>query len=381
MTDDRKNWLDALRLVAGLSMVGLHASSDAQGQPYPNAEISEKLLPLFVRTILYTARTELFILISAFLLILALQNRPRSYGKTIRQQGRRLLIPFFFWSIFYAFWSLLKAQHFGYLPSMLDNIRIPATWFEFLLLGSSKYHMHFLPTLFAILLFYPLFRFSVDRPWLGLTIIAALAFKREADTYIWSNLQNNPAFPYILQCVKIVSYAGYGMAAGAFVGLCQRYSESAYPRWLLPFSLLLGGVMFVIKLWHMRLVLETGTWATGYAIVFWSDFLMPPSLFALAMLAANRFHHPFLSKAAPMSFGIYLCHPLFLDLAEMHNTRYSLSPSESFLIEAMFTLMATSLFVLALSRIKSLAWTIGLGPFPKIHRHRVWPASSENLHV
>ncbi len=381
MTNERKDWLDALRLVAGLSMVGLHASSDARGQPYPDAEISEKILPLFIRTVLYTARTELFILISAFLLILALQNRPRSYGATIKQQGRRLLLPFLFWSIFYAFWSLLKAQHFGYLPSMLDNISTPAVWAEYMLLGTSKYHMHFLPTLFAILLFYPLFRYSVNRSWLGLTIIAALAFKREADIYLWSDQQNNPAFPYLLQSVKILSYVGYGMIAGSFLGLCQKYTERDYPRWLLPSVLILGGCFFSIKIWHMNLVLETGTWARGYAITFWADFLMPAILFLVVMLVPKLFHHPFLSKIAPMSFGIYLCHPLFLDLAEIHNRRYILSPSQSFLIEAMFALIATSLFVLALSRINSLAWTVGLGPFPKFHTRKIWPASSEKIHV
>lgn len=34
MSNTRQTWIDALRLAAGVSMVGLHATSDSNGQRY-----------------------------------------------------------------------------------------------------------------------------------------------------------------------------------------------------------------------------------------------------------------------------------------------------------------------------------------------------------
>ena len=68
-TSTRQTWIDALRLTAGLSMVGLHATADATGQPFPDAELAERVAPMLLRAVLYTARTELFLIISLFLLL------------------------------------------------------------------------------------------------------------------------------------------------------------------------------------------------------------------------------------------------------------------------------------------------------------------------
>jgi surface polysaccharide O-acyltransferase-like enzyme len=118
---ERMVWLDALRLVAGVSMVGLHASSDATGQPFVAFEPAERVGPVLFRSIIYMARTELFIIISLFLLIMALEKRPRSYVETISQQVQRLLVPFMFWVIVFAFWRIIKANEFGYLNTILSE--------------------------------------------------------------------------------------------------------------------------------------------------------------------------------------------------------------------------------------------------------------------
>ena len=110
----RQTWIDALRLFAGVSMVGLHVTADAQGQPFPDADPAARLAPMVLRALLYTARTELFLMISVMLLLMALSRRPRSYGTVMAEQARRLLIPFVFWTAFYAVYNLLKAWTLGY---------------------------------------------------------------------------------------------------------------------------------------------------------------------------------------------------------------------------------------------------------------------------
>ncbi len=120
---NREVWIDGLRLLAGLSMVGLHASADAYGQPFPNASAEARVLPMLLRAVLYIARTELFLLISVFLLLMAVQARPRRYSETLRQLMGRLLPSFLFWTVFYLFYSLLKAQAFGYFPTALSQLQ------------------------------------------------------------------------------------------------------------------------------------------------------------------------------------------------------------------------------------------------------------------
>ncbi|MBE9475746.1 MAG: hypothetical protein IME92_01290, partial [Proteobacteria bacterium] len=76
-------WIDGLRLIAGVSMVGLHASSDVNGQPFPDFSLWERTGPVMFRSVMYLARTELFIIIALFLLFLSLDNRPRNYTAVI----------------------------------------------------------------------------------------------------------------------------------------------------------------------------------------------------------------------------------------------------------------------------------------------------------
>ncbi len=96
----RHAWIDALRVCAGVSMVGLHVTADAQGQPFPDADPAARLAPMVLRALLYTARTELFLMISVMLLVIALARRPRGYGTVIVQHARRLLVPYAFWTLF-----------------------------------------------------------------------------------------------------------------------------------------------------------------------------------------------------------------------------------------------------------------------------------------
>lgn len=154
----RLAWLDCLRLLAGLSMLVLHCTADQNGGAWGDYEVRDRIAPLVLRTFAYTARTELFIIISLFLLMMSLEKRQRNYSDTIAEQAERLLIPFAFWTVFYAFFTLLKAQHFGYFDNKLAALGEVQTWLSFAFMGTSKYHMHFLPTLFCVVLAYPLMR-------------------------------------------------------------------------------------------------------------------------------------------------------------------------------------------------------------------------------
>lgn len=368
-TTNRMIWLDSLRLVAGVSMVGLHATADPSGQPFADYTPGERLVPMLIRAVIYIARTELFIIISIFLLLMALERRPRSYGETIRIQSRRLLVPFAFWVVFYAFYNLVKAQAFGYAPALQAELAQPREWIGYFLLGDVKYHMHFIPTLFALILFYPLFRIGVDHPWLGLAVVAALLIKRELDGFLYPTLWGSELLPWAVRAVKVLTYIGYGLAAAAMLGIWLRVPAVTRARFaglLVTFGLLL----FAIKLIATARTVETGRWPFDYTAGYWADFLMPVILFAVAMSLAHRRWPKVLTTLAPYSFGIYLCHPIFLDLVEIALRSTALSPTAQVLVKIAAALAATSALVWILRRLPPLAWTIGLGPLPILETSR-----------
>ncbi|MEM6276541.1 MAG: acyltransferase [Pseudomonadota bacterium] len=364
MHSQRLIWLDALRLIAGVSMVGLHSTADATGQPFVDWPIEDRWGPLLIRAVIYTARTELFLVISIFLLLMALERRPRDYGSTIREQAQRLLVPFAFWTVFYAFYSLIKASYFGYDAWLLAELAKPLTWVDYFLLGSSKYHMHFLPTLFGLVLFFPFFKLAKDHVWLGAVILACLLAKRELDVFLWGNLAGEPGFDYLLRAIKILTYTGYGFVAAALLGLWERWGrQQDLSRWVAPLALL-GVMLFLIKLVGAWKTAHSGAWPHNYVAGYWADFLFPCLLFAICMVLAHRAWPAVISRVAKYSFGIYLCHPIFLDLIEVAISSQDLAPLEQVLIKMILGIFATSGFVLILEKTRPLAWTVGLGRQP-----------------
>ena len=359
----RQIWIDGLRLFAGISMIGLHVTADAHGQPYPDSTQSERVVPMLLRAVLYTARTELFLIISLLLLLMALARRPRPYTTVVGVQIRRLLVPFLFWTVFYAAYSLLKAEAFGYGQWARDRLADPAAWTRFLLLGDVKYHMHFLPTLFALVLFFPLFRAAEKHPLLGLSILPCLWAKQVLDGQIHMHLWQADTLSYALRAAKIGTYLGYGMVAGAALGIWRRTDSGSRQRWLWPVAAA-AAALFALKLPAMVQVIVTGQWHFDDPMAFWADFLTPVALLALCLCLSDRRWPPVLSQMSKYAFGLYLCHPIFLDLIEIALRGRDLSPLQMITLEFAWTLPTTALFVWVLSRHRLTAWTVGLGPLP-----------------
>lgn len=366
--EGRMVWLDALRLLAGVSMVLLHSSSDPAGQPFTAYSPVERAFPVLLRSVIYIARTELFIIISLFLLMISLEKRPRPWPLMVREQARRLLVPFAFWVVFYAFYHLYKASAFGYADALWAEMGRAEPWIGYFLLGDVKFHMHFLPTLFGIVLLAPLYRHGVRYPILGLMVLACLLVKRELDIFIWERAWWLPGHDYLLRAVKILTYAGYGFVAAAAWGLMKRgfFGERARP--FLPALIYLGITLFSLKLISAFRTIESGKWAFDYTPGYWADFLMPVAVFLIAMALADRHWPPLFSRLAPYSFGLYLVHPIFIDIFEVATRGIEMSPSALVLSKIGFVLPLAALLSWLLGRTPALAWTIGLGPVPRLRR-------------
>lgn len=364
MSSTRMNWLDVARLSAAFSIIGIHTTTDPKGKAFVDFEVSERIFPVLMRTVTELASTEFFILLSLFLLAFKLERRPMPYIATMKQQVRRLLVPFTFWTIFYAFFVLIKANAFGYLDPMLAKLASPKTWLEYFLLGKSQYHMHFIPTIFLIFLFHPIFKLALKSPILGLLVVPFLAFNITMSTWIWGNISDRTTLEYLVRAVKVLSYIGYGFAAYSILGLWQKKLDKETSKQLLAFGLVVISLLFIIKLTHAAQSIEVGSYIPKIGMIYYAHGLLPICLI-LIFLGSQYFNWPdSVSKWSKYTFGTYLLHPAVIDVIDILIKDNSLAPYQLVIFKYGATLSIVLFLSVVISKIPLLAWTIGLGPLP-----------------
>jgi surface polysaccharide O-acyltransferase-like enzyme len=361
-------WFDANRVFAAFGVVLIHSTTDFSGQAFANADADARLLPVFLRSIGEFSGSEMFFMFSLFLMAMRVDKKLPSYGSAIATQAQRLLVPFVFWAVFYAFFRLMKAETFNYGPYIWDQLGQVQNWVGYFVLGSSQYHMHFLPTLFALFLFYPLMRTATRYPVLGLTLVFTLGVMNNTQAFVWG-LDLDPILrSYVIRALKILGYVGYGMAAFAIYGLWRDGIPRGESRLIRRCGFFFAATAYVATLPFYFVAFDTGSWGIRGGWDFYGHFLMP--IFVLFIFMGGQFLQwsAKWSKLARYTFGIYLVHPLVIDVFDV--TIYSLgfadmmSPSLIVLSRFAFALPMSFAVAFAISRIGVLAWTIGLGPNP-----------------
>ncbi len=361
-------WFDANRVCAALGVVLIHSTTDFAGQPFAKAAADDRVFPVVLRSIGEFSGSEMFFLFSLFLMAMRVDRKLPAYSVAIGQQATRLLVPFAFWVVFYAFFRLIKADAFGYAPYIWDQIRQPESWLGYFMLGKVQYHMHFLPTLFALFLFYPLMRGATRYPVLGLTVFFTLGVMNNTQGFVWG-LDLDPMLrDYVLRVLKILGYVGYGLAAFAMYGLWKDGVPRGESRLIRRGALYFALMAYVATIPFYATAVQTGAWGTREGWVFYGHFLMPIFMFFIFMGGQYLDWSPNWSKLARYTFGVYLVHPLVIDLFDValytSGLSDALAPWQIVLLRFAIALPGSFLVAVGLSRLKPLAWTIGLGPNP-----------------
>ncbi|SEL37767.1 acyltransferase [Pacificibacter marinus] len=361
-------WFDANRVFAAIGVVLIHSSTDFSGQPFVNVDASERLIPVVLRSLGEFSGSEMFFLFSLFLMAMRVDKKMPSYSSAIAMQAQRLLIPFVFWVVFYAFFRLLKADTFNYVPYIWDQITDIKSWFGYLLLGKVQYHMHFLPTLFALFLFYPLMRGATRYPMLGLTLFVTLGIMNNTQGFIWGLGLEAELRDYIIRAIKIMGYVGYGLAAFALYGLWKDGIPRGESRLLRRGGFYFAALAYVATIPFFAYAVQNGAWGVRSGWDFYGHFLMPICIFLIFLGGQYRDWSPSWSKYARYSFGVYLVHPAVIDLFDIalfkSGTSGMFSPTALVLLRFAVALPASLFVSLGISKISLLAWTIGLGPTP-----------------
>jgi surface polysaccharide O-acyltransferase-like enzyme len=361
-------WFDANRVFAAIGVVMIHATTDFGGQPFVDAEPAARMLPVFLRSLGEFSGSEMFFMFSLFLMAMRVDKSMPAYGTAIGQQAKRLLIPFAFWVVFYAFFRLLKADAFNYAPYIWDQLGQVNSWVGYFILGKSQYHMHFLPTLFALFLFYPIMRLATRYPILGLTVFLTLGVMNNTQGFIWT-LDLDPVFrDYIIRALKVLGYVGYGFVAFAIYGLWNDGIPRGESRLIRRGGFFFAATAYVATLPFYGDAINTGGWGVRTGWVFYGHFLMPIFIFFFFIGGQFLQWSPRWSNLARYSFGVYLVHPLVIDVFDVALFKSGMSdamdPWSIVVLRIMFALPMSFLLTVGLSRIRLMAWTIGLGPTP-----------------
>ncbi len=365
-TDTRMHWLDGARLAAAFCIIGLHSSADQWGQAFRHALPGERVFPVMMRTVSEVASTEYFILVSLFLLAVRMSRNELSYSANIKQQVRRLLVPFLVWTIFYAFFRLYKAYHLDYTSSMWSEITQWQNWVYYLTLGWSNYHMHFLPTLFVLILFYPIYKLAIRAPMIGLAVIPLIYLNNMFGGFIWRTFDDIMVIESWMRVAKLLTYTGYGFAAYALYGIWQTKLDKETSKSLFGLALLALVIGFLVKLVHATEVIQTGNFGIRSGAVYMGHFLFP-CFMVMAFMGTQHFRWPEkLSQWSKYSFGMYLMHPAFLYMIEVILHGNTLSPTALVLVKFSFAVTMSVCMSVAFERSRWLAWTIGLGKIPYI---------------
>jgi surface polysaccharide O-acyltransferase-like enzyme len=361
-------WFDANRVFAAIGVVLIHSSTDFAGQPFANAEPGDRLLPIFLRSLGEFSGSEMFFMFSLFLMAMRVDKKMPSYGTAIGQQAKRLLVPFAFWVVFYAFFRLLKADAFDYAPFMWDQITQVDSWVGYFILGKSQYHMHFLPTLFALFLFFPLMRIATRYPGMGFAVLITLSVMNAAQSFVWGLDLDSGIRDYIIRALKVFGYVGYGFAAFAIYGLWKDGIPRGESRLIRRGAFYFASLAYLATLPFYAVAYETGGWGIRGGWDFYGHFLMPICIFFVFL--GGQFLHwsDKWSLLARFSFGVYLVHPLIIDLFDiaLYTSGLWQMMDPWAIVVTRFGVALPLSFVLAwaLSKVAMLAWTIGLGPAP-----------------
>ncbi|WP_375279829.1 acyltransferase [Pseudooctadecabacter sp.] len=361
-------WFDANRVFAAIGVVLIHSSTDFGGNPFAEATQGERLIPVFLRSLGEVSGSEMFFMFSLFLMAMRIDKKMPGYAETIATQAKRLLVPFVFWAVFYAFFRLLKADTFNYAPYIWDQLGQVQSWVGYLILGNSQYHMHFLPTLFVLLLFYPVMRSATRYPILGLTVVITIGVMNNLQSFVWGLDISSDLRDYVLRALKVFGYVGYGMAAFAIYGLWNDGIPRGESRLIRRAGLYFAALAYLATLPFFYTALVSGAWGVRSGWDFYGHFLMPVFVFTVFMGGQYLTWSDRWSQLARYSFGVYLVHPLVIDLFDVtvYSTGLSqhMAPAALVLIRFAVALPLSLALTIGLSRLRPLAWTIGLGPTP-----------------
>ena len=353
-------YADALRVVAAFLVVMAHV---ALGLLYYTAP--ERPLSWFdwhfAAAINSSARWIVagFVMVSGAFLLDSTRDEPPAlfYKKSVSRVG----IPLFFWSAFYTAWPYLLPVA-SYNNASLRHLR----GLTGVALGIPYYHLHFLFLIAGLYLFTPMLRTFVrhsSRPTITLTITVILvlaAINTLIDT--WTHSLPNA----VSRFVPFIAF----FLAGHQLKDTVLSPKALVAVWAVFFSCVLA----TIAATHYLVLTRNLGWGPQgeYFTDFFSPFIVATS-FCVYLIFRSTFPNGtpstpiarLISRSlAPAALGVYLVHPLFLDLLSPlapGGGKNHWSPALTIAAAAVVIFTLSYVLTAILMRIPLLRRTVGYG--------------------
>ncbi|WP_169748060.1 acyltransferase [Pseudonocardia acaciae] len=312
----RLNQIDALRVLSCFSVVAVHAL----GSPFPIDSVG-----LGQTSYLLHYSREIFFFVSALVLVRTYYPKAGPDGRLPDESGfrrRRLRligIPYLLWTTLYLAVSLYHTRGSEPFDLLLDDL--PLRWLYLVVTGNGSYHMYFLLVTLQFTLAFPLvlrlLRRTRGHHGLVLAGSAALQVATLA-CYHWVLLPDN-GWRGLVGDASLLAYQLW-LVGGAVVGLhLERWHD-----WVVRHRALVLGAIPVaatVLMWTFwaQLPSRGGLGASSPLqpiMVLWSVAALG-GLYLLAVWIMERGApavRAIFSYGAQLSFGVYLAHPMVLDL-------------------------------------------------------------------
>ena len=288
---DRLARLDAARWLAALAVVLLHCAAQAVSDA--NAYGSNDWLAANLYDSAVRWCVPVFVMVSGALLLD--RDKPLDARRFYEKRAARICAPLVFWTLFYLGWrTLLDWWDDGHIDFSF--------WPRKVAEGAPYYHLWYLYMIVGLYLFTPLVRVlyhrsqpAARRLWvvgiLGVAILDALY--RQA---------LNAGQGFFL--TWFLPYLGYFVAGRMIFD-----GELRIPR---------PGLMLALSVLATALGVTTLSEAGNLNLYFYDYFSITVPFMSLAAFQwiMNTPRIPSLSTLAPLTFGVYLIHPLFLDVVD-----------------------------------------------------------------
>jgi surface polysaccharide O-acyltransferase-like enzyme len=304
---DRAHEIDRVRVLASSTVVLLHAAWTPATAMYAHLGVASRELSSLL--LLATGANVPAFLFVTFLLLERRRSPETPYVEVLRGRCASLLPPYLLWSTLYLVPKLATGQ-------VRASVR---TLVEVYILGDAAAHLYFIPSLLALIAASPLLRWIASRTWVAAIcavtcpLLAAHLMRELRPTSAWFEfglgVLGNVCYPVAALTLgrlwgdtrpparwrgasAVVSLLVAGIGAGVIYRLAVAESLAAAP--ILPTLL-------------ERLAL------VGYAIA------MPCLLIATARVPAI-----WTRTIAPLTFGIYLGHPMFVKALQLAESQVAL---------------------------------------------------------
>jgi surface polysaccharide O-acyltransferase-like enzyme len=290
-------WIDIARVLSSFAVVVLHVSAAVvvMNSIGTNAWWGGNFFDSMVRWCV-----PVFVMISGALLLDP--QKEESFRSFYSKRISKILVPLIFWTIFFLFWSSLK-KFIKNEPFELSIL------LESVYAGKPYYHMWFMFMIVGIYAFTPFFRKIVQASsHAELIALVVMCFLLSmAGSFIKFYTQGSDGF-FLNWFLSYIPYF--------FLGHLVRHSQFRFgiPKLIAIFLLSFFGTAFAYYF-------VSSTCGIAYGSYFY-DYMSPMVVVMSAVVIyicreagsrCSRFG--FLQAISPLTLGVYLVHPIFIDMA------------------------------------------------------------------